>query len=35
VIVSALIALRLRVEFEGGCRRMRPYLAGQIRRLAL
>ena len=33
VIITTLLALRHRVEMEGGCRRMRPYLESQIRRL--
>jgi 5-methylcytosine-specific restriction endonuclease McrA len=32
-ISSALTALKQRVKTEGGNRRMRPYLAGQLRRL--
>ncbi|NDD97500.1 MAG: HNH endonuclease, partial [Actinobacteria bacterium] len=32
-IISALTALKERVESEGGSRRMRPYLASQLRRL--
>lgn len=33
VIVSVLSSLRDRINTEGGCRRMRPYLDRQLRRL--